>query len=256
MILFHDIVFGPVKSRRLGLSLGVNLLPRHGKWCNFDCIYCECGWNADGQNDKKLPNRETIYKALEERLNEMQQKGETLDAITFSGNGEPTLHPDFSLVVDDVMALRNRFFPTARVCVLSNAANLFRKEIKAALQRVDCPILKLDSAIDATCRLINIPQGTYSASKIVEQMKSLQGNFILQTMFLRGEINGKHVDNTTAEEIEKWLDAVRQITPREVMIYTIDRKTPAKNLEKLSLSELEKIAEKLRKMNIKVQVSA
>ncbi len=255
MILFHNIVFGPVKSRRLGVSLGINLLPDQGKWCNFDCIYCECGWNADGRKDKQLPTREMVRATLEHRLADMQQKGEAPDVITFSGNGEPTMHPDFPAIVDDTLALRNQYFPKARVCVLSNATNLHRDEIRAALQRLDCPILKLDSAINETCRAMNIPQGNYSVQDIVEQMKRLNGNFILQTMFLRGEVNGKRIDNTTADEVEKWMEIVRQVNPREVMIYTIDRETPAKNLEKLTLPELEKIADKLRAMNVKVQVS-
>ena len=255
MILFHDIVFGPIRSRRLGKSLGINILPAHGKCCNFDCVYCECGWNADGRNDNKLPTREMVHDALENRLQEMQKNGEAPDVITFSGNGEPTAHPDFAAIVDDTIALRNHFFPKVRICVLSNATNLHHEKVLEALRKVDVPILKLDSAIDNTCRLMNNPQETYSVKDVILQLKRLNGNFVLQTMFLRGEINDQHIDNTTDNEVEEWLKVIKETTPREVMIYTIDRETPSKNLEKINLNKLEEIAENLRKTNVKVQVS-
>ncbi len=252
---FSAIIFGPVKSRRLGVSLGINLLPQHGKFCNFDCIYCECGWNKDGRSDKDLPARTQVSEALEARLQTMQSAGELPDAITFSGNGEPTLHPEFAGIVDDVLALRNQYAPKARVCVLSNATTLEQEEVVAALQKTDCPILKLDSGFAETVSRIDCPQNNYSVERTVAGMQRFKGKFILQTMFLRGEYKGAAIDNTTAPEVEKWMEIVALLRPQEVMIYTVDRATPAQGLQKVPLNELETIADKVRALGIPVRVS-
>jgi wyosine [tRNA(Phe)-imidazoG37] synthetase (radical SAM superfamily) len=252
---FSDIVFGPVQSRRLGVSLGINLLPLHGKWCNFDCIYCECGWNKEGLADKQLPAREAVRRALEAKLQTMAAEKKLPDAITFSGNGEPTIHPEFAGIVDDVTALRNRFAPGAKVCVLSNATTLMRDEVFAALQKTDCPILKLDAAVDATARRMNNPAGHYTVAQVVAAMQRFRHDFILQTMFLRGEWDGAHIDNTSPEELTRWLEVVALLRPREVMIYTIDRETPAQGLQKIPVQALEQIAENVRQMGIPVRVS-
>ena len=121
MLHFDDIVFGPIFSRRLGSSLGVNILPSKGKLCNFDCIYCECGWNADGRGDSSFPAFEAVKAALEAKIAELSREGVKVDSITFSGNGEPTLHPEFPAIADVVIELRDKFFPQAKVSVLSNA---------------------------------------------------------------------------------------------------------------------------------------
>jgi len=250
MLHFDQIIFGPVKSRRLGVSLGINLLPLQGKFCNFDCIYCECGWNKDGRNDKRLHPRNAVKTALEARLQQLTSIGELPDAITFSGNGEPTLHPEFSGIVDDVVALRGLYAPKAKVCVLSNATNIGKQEVFQALRKVDRPILKLDSGFAETVQLMNGPPNDYSIEKTVAALQQFNGEFILQTMFLRGEHKDVKLDNTTPDEIEKWLDIVAQLRPKEVMIYTIDRATPAKNLQKVPLYELEAIADKVRAMGM------
>ena len=255
MMYFENIVFGPIKSRRLGVSLGINLLPLHGKLCNFDCIYCECGWNKDGQDDKLLPTREAVKINLEVRLKQMAAAGELPDAITFSGNGEPTIHPQFSGIVSDVIALRNLYAPNTKVCVLSNATNIDKQDVFQALQQIDQAILKLDSGFTDTAKLINCPQSDYSVENIITALQQFKGKFILQTMFLRGEHKGVKIDNTTPEEIAKWLDIVAQLRPKEVMIYTFDRATPAEFLEKVSIAELETIAHKVRAMGIAVRVS-
>ncbi|MDR0294746.1 MAG: radical SAM protein [Prevotellaceae bacterium] len=255
MILFENIVFGPVKSRRLGTSLGINLLPLHGKWCNFDCIYCECGWNKDGRNDKQLHPRSAVRAALEARLQQLASTDELPDAITFSGNGEPTLHPEFSGIVGDVIALRDLYAPKAKVCLLSNATNIGKKEVFQALRRIDRPILKLDSGFAETVKLMNCPQNDYSIKNVVAALQAFKGEFILQTMFLRGEHEGVKIDNTTPAELDKWLHIVAQLRPKEVMIYTIDRATPAKNLQKVPLEELETIADKVRAMGILVRTA-
>lgn len=255
MIHFDHIVFGPIKSRRLGISLGINLLPRQGKLCNFDCIYCECGWNKDGLGDRTLPTGEAVKTALEDRLRQMTSSGELPDAITFSGNGEPTLHPEFSNIVNDTLALRNLYAPKAKVCVLSNATNIGKEDVFQALQKIDQAILKLDSGFNTTVRLVNCPKGDYSVEKTVAALQQFKGAFILQTMFLRGEYQGKSIDNTTPDEVEKWLHIVNLLCPKEVMIYTLDRATPAENLQKIPLEELETIAGKLRATGLQVKVA-
>ena len=250
-MLFRDIIYGPIKSRRLGISLGVNLLPLESKLCNFDCIYCECGWNRDNRSEKPRFNaREDVREALRVALLKMQIDGQLPDVITFAGNGEPTMHPDFESIIEDTIALRNEFAPEAKVSVLSNATQLHREGVVRALHRVDNAILKLDSAIDATAHIINSPQGNYSVERVVEQLKKFGNDFVLQTMFLRGEYNGVPIDNTLERELEAWLAVVEHLRPRSVMVYSIDRATPCQTLEKVSREELDKIADKVRALGI------
>lgn len=253
--LFEGIVFGPIKSRRLGVSLGINLLPQGTKLCNFNCIYCECGWNEKSTTKSHFNSRDEVAKALETKLVEMKVAGDTPDAITFSGNGEPTMHPEFADIIDDTIELRNKYFPKAKVCVLSNGTLVHREGIFKALKKVDRAILKLDSTIDEVVRLIDNPQGTYKVAKVIEHFKAFEGNMVLQTMFLRGYYNGIKVDNTTEREISGWVKAVKQINPKEIMIYTLDRDTPAEGLEKVPLAELEQIANRVRELGYTVQVS-
>lgn len=253
-MLFNEIVFGPIHSRRLGISLGINLLPIESKLCNFDCIYCECGWNTKAEK-KKFNQRDEIKKHLEAKLQIMKSENRYPDSITFSGNGEPTMHPEFAEIIDDTIMLRNKYAPAAKISVLSNATMIAKSNIVAALLKIDNAILKLDSGIDETARLINKPQFAYSIDKIIENMQNFKKQMILQTMFLRGIYDGKEVDNTTEIEINAWIDAIKKIEPREIMIYTIDRETPADNLQKVNFAELDKIAEQARKLGYKVQVA-
>lgn len=256
-ILFDKIVFGPVHSRRLGVSLGINLLPVDGKVCSFDCIYCECGLNRDGRTGSKLPTRECVKKELEETLLSMAETGKAPDVITFAGNGEPTLHPDFGGIIDDTIFLRNKFFPKAKIAVLSNATMLHKREVFNALLQVDDAILKLDSISDRRIRQINAPNSpSFCSKELVEQLSRFNGKAIIQTMFLKGNLQGESVDNTTDEEIKGWIDALKVIQPRQVMIYTIDRETPVKNLQKVTKEELEVIAEYARIQGFEVSVSA
>ncbi len=235
----------------MGISLGVNLLPLHSKLCNFDCIYCECGWNEDNREEKPRFNaREDIREALRSTLSKMAEQGELPDVITFAGNGEPTIHPEFEGIIDDTIALRNEFAPEAKVSVLSNATQLHRKGVCNALHKVDNAILKLDSAIDATAQIINKPQGNYSVAEVVKNLAKFGREFVLQTMFLRGEYNGEYIDNTTEREFLAWAAVVEHLRPRSVMVYSIDRATPCKTIEKISREELEKIAERVRALGI------
>lgn len=254
--LYHDIIYGPVHSRRLGLSLGVNLLPTESKLCSFDCIYCECGWNADHPGGRRFNAREEVRTHLETTLRQMAGAGTPPDVITFAGNGEPTLHPDFEGVIDDTIALRDRYCPAAKVSVLSNATQIHRPEVRRALLRVDNNILKLDSAFDATVRRIDNPQNPhYTVRGIVDEMKRFEGRMILQTMFLRGECNGAPIDNTTQEEVEAWLRLVGEIRPRQVMVYSLDRDTPCPTLEKVSHEELQHIAARVEALGIPCSVA-
>ena len=242
MLLFDNIIFGPVKSRRLGVSLGVNLLPVDAKICSFDCIYCECGFNTT-MKESPLPTREQVYVTLETKLQEMVAANELPDAITFAGNGEPTLHAQFKSIIDDTIALRDRYCKDAKVSVLSNSTRMHRPAVFRALQKVDNNILKFDSAIDKTVQRLDRPVGKqFTVNWQVEQMKKFKGNIIIQTMFIRGKLTDGIIDNTTEEEVSAWLEALKIINPRQVMIYTIDRETPTKGLEKVSAKTLQHIA--------------
>ena len=253
--LFEDIIFGPIHSRRLGLSLGVNLLPLHAKLCNFDCIYCECGWNGDREGVKRFNSREDVRAHLETALHRMAADGTLPDVITFAGNGEPTMHPDFEEIIDDTIALRDALCPSAKVSVLSNATQIGRESVRCALSRVDNNILKLDSAFDETVRLINKPCGSCSVEQTVANMALFGGDFIMQTMFLRGKYDGRTVDNTTDREVEAWLRIVERLRPKQVMVYSLDRDTPCPTLEKVSREELLRIAARVEALGIECSVA-
>lgn len=252
-VLFHSTVFGPIHSRRLGTSLGINLLPDDGKVCTFDCVYCEAGYNAQGTGTTGLPATERVARDLEEKLRHMTEAGERLDVITFSGNGEPTLHPQFGEVVEIVNALRDKYFPAAKTSVLTNSTRIFDEKVAEGLEKVDNNILKLDSAIESTMRLIDNPvQREFTVERLVEGLKRFSGRGIIQTMFLRGEHDGKPIDNTTPEEVEALIAAYREIRPKSVMIYSLDRSTPEEHLVKVEREELERIAARIREAGIEV----
>ena len=253
--LYDNIIFGPIRSRRLGLSLGVNLLPIDSKLCSFDCIYCECGWNDDHPGKRRFNAREDVRQMLATTLEKMVADGTPPDVITFAGNGEPTMHPEFEDIIDDTIAMRDKYCPEAKVSVLSNATQIHREDVRRALLKVDNNILKLDSAFDATVQLMNKPQGSYSVSRMVELFKTFEGNFILQTMFLRGEYLGHRVDNTTEQEVSAWLDIVKEISPKQVMVYSLDRDTPCQTLEKVEKDELRAIAARVEALGIPVSVA-
>lgn len=250
MLHFDDIVFGPIVSRRLGSSLGVNLLPSKGKLCNFDCIYCECGWNKDGAMDHTLPSYDEVCNALQQKIPALAKAGTPVDSITFSGNGEPTVHPDFAAIVDLVLALRNEYYPNAKVSVLSNATMLGREDVRTALMRIDNPILKIDASDDELISRINKPSGTYRLADTVKWLKEFNGDFILQTMFLRSP----EFDLSESEQLEKWMSIVREVRPREIMVYTIDRETPDKSLAKYTVEEMKAFIAPLVEEGFKIQV--
>lgn len=251
-MLFGSIIYGPIHSRRLGTSLGVELMPLDHKLCTFNCVYCECGWNTPVSHPK-LPTREEVRIALEARLKE----GLQLDVITFSGNGEPTLHPDFLGIIEDTCALRDRYCPNAKVSVLSNSTQLGRPDVVQALRLCDNRILKLDAATDTMMRRIDLPVNKdLTVVQIMEWLVQFDGDFTMQTCFLRGEHNGELIDNTTQEELTAWYHAVNQLRPKQIMIYVIDRKTPEENLSKISRTEMENIAAPLIEKGYNVSISA
>lgn len=256
-ILFDKIVFGPIHSRRLGVSLGMNLLPVDGKLCSFNCIYCECGLNEDRRTHSKLPTREEVKEALIQKLTSMQAEGVAPDVITFAGNGEPTMHPEFAGIIDDTIATRNRFFPDAKIAVLSNSTMLHKEAVFQALNKIEDNIMKLDSVLDSRIRQLNAPNSpSFTYDTLLQQLCRFNGNVIIQTMFLKGELDGENIDNTTEQEIVGWLEALKQIHPKQVMIYTIDRETPVKALQKVTKDDLEAIASLARKAGFDVSVSA
>lgn len=254
--LFDQIIFGPIKSRRLGLSLGVNLLPTDSKVCSFDCIYCECGWTPRKRTNKAiLPSRAVVKKKLEEKLIDMLANNELPDVITFAGNGEPTLHPEFEGIIDDTIELRNRITPNAKIAVLSNATMLHKPAVVRALLKVEDNIQKLDSAFEETIRKIDCPASNFRLTEVVENLKSFSGKVIIQTLFVKGIFKDEIIDNTTDEEVAEWLKLLQEIKPSQVMIYTIDRDTPATGLEKVKLFDMQLIADRVRAIGCKVQVS-
>ena len=254
-ILFDEIVFGPVKSRRFGVSLGINLMPLEGKLCSFNCVYCECGLTDEHKKDKlKLYSASEINASLQSRFEALKEGGLDPDNITFAGNGEPTLHPEFETLIDNTIRLRDKFFPKAMITVLSNATRLDRANVKRALLRVDNNVLKLDAGTNATFQAINRPTQLITLEKVVQELKNFEGNLTVQTMLIRGDVDGKQVDNTTEEELTLWLKYIKEINPKLVMLYPIDRQTPYRTLEKVPEPEFQALADRIEELGIKAEV--
>ncbi|MCF0174803.1 MAG: radical SAM protein [Bacteroidales bacterium] len=253
MLRFDDIAYGPIHSRRLGSSLGINISPRSGKLCNFDCIYCECGWNADGREDHILPSLKEVVEAIETKLKFCSEAGTPIDSITFSGHGEPTLHPDFEAVIDATIALRNRYYPEAKISVLSNSTRLSVSSVKSALLKIDNPILKLDGPSMEVISLINKPEGSYNLNEVIENLASFHGDFVLQTMML-------YAPNEPLLNLEcwifEWMKLVRLLHPRQVMVYTLDRPSPDTSLRPLAAGYIKTLLQPLKKEGFNIQINA
>ena len=246
----ETIVFGPIHSRRLGSSLGINILPEQGKICNFDCIYCECGWNSDGRGDTRIPSAADLRAALEAKLSACSRERVGIDSITFSGDGEPTLNPAFPEMIDITLELRDRYYPNALVSVLSNATMVHKDAVFEALRKVDNPILKIDAPTTALARVINRPAPGYRVEDIVGALKRFDGDFVLQTMFLRCE----GFDSSAPEVLGGWMAIVRTLKPREIMVYTIDRETPQKDLVKFTAEQMRALVQPLIDEGFKIQI--
>lgn len=254
-IIYPSPIFGPIHSRRLGVSLGINLMPGDGKVCSFDCIYCECGFNADHRPHLPRPTREEVHQALENKLKEMKANGPQPDVLTFAGNGEPTGHPHFPEIMEDTLALRDKYFPNAKVSVLSNSTFIDRPKVHEALMKIDNNILKLDTVSEHYIATVNRPTGRYDLQGIIAHLKSFGGHCIIQTMFMKGRFGTIDVNNTTDEYVQPWLKAVKEIAPRMVMIYTIDRETPDQDLLKATHQELDRIVTLVEKEGISCSAS-
>lgn len=253
-MLYESIVFGPIKSRRLGISLGINLLPTTAKICSFNCIYCECGFNFTNEA-AHCPTHTEVENALNNVLWQMANEGKHIDSLTFAGNGEPTLHPDFDKIVDATICLRNRYYPNAKISVLSNSTMLHRPKVVAALKKVDNNILKLDSAIPKTVRILNQPVNEkFDIKEIIEQQRQFNGQLIIQTFFVKGTYNGHSIDNSTEKEVEAWLDAINRIRPKSVELYSLDRVPPVSTLQKIDGETLKKIASRVEDLGIYTSV--
>lgn len=254
-VIYPSPIFGPIHSRRLGISLGINLLPADGKVCSFDCIYCECGFNKDHRPTLPHPTREEVSAKLEAKLKEMVEDGQLPDVLTFAGNGEPTCHPHFAEIIDDTIRLRNLYCPKAKVSVLSNSTFIHRQQVHDALMKVDNNILKLDTVSPDYINKVDRPAGNYDVNIIIDRLKAFNGHVIIQTMFMKGEYNGETVDNTGEEYVGPWLAAIKEIAPQQVMVYTIDRETPAQGLLKATHEELDAIRDRVIAAGIPCQAS-
>lgn len=249
-ILFHDIVYGPIKSRRFGYSLGLNLLPDKSKKCSYNCIYCECGWNPDA-NQENFVDKYKFYQALEQKLITLVEKKSPLDVLTYAGNGEPTLHPDFSEIIQKTIQLRNQYFPNKEIVLLTNGSTISNLSVKQAVLQIEKPVLKLDSAIEQTIKAINLPFNNFQFDRYLEQLYSLKGNIYLQTMFLKGNYQGLNIDNTTNNEVEALIEQYILIQPKAVMLYSLDRIPPISSLIKVEAEKIKAIAEKIESVGIK-----
>lgn len=255
MFLWDKIAFGPIRSRRLGSSLGINLLPTDVKICTFNCLYCECGWTLEKSLDTKhFYPLNTIMEAIEQKLKKCHQEGVAIDSITFSGNGEPTLHPDFPAIIEHLLKLRNHYYPQAAITCLSNSTKLNDSKVREALIKIENPILKLDAVEEELFQIVSGPTTELHVHQIIEDLKEMKGNFILQTLFFKGETENGSFDNGSGDALEKWLEVVKLLHPKLVMIYSLDRDTPAKKIFPYSSSELETIAEAVRKLNIEAKI--
>ena len=245
-VIYPSPIFGPIHSRRLGISLGINLQPADGKVCTFDCIYCECGFNSDHRPTLPRPSRQLVAQKLEEQLQKMVAEGQLPDVLTFAGNGEPTGHPHFAEIIDDTIRLRDQYCPNAKVCVLSNSTMIHHPKVHDALMRVDNNILKLDTVDPLYINKVDRPTGHYDVSRVIDDLKRFNGHVIIQTMFMHGDQS----DNTSEHFVAPWLEALRQIAPSQVMIYTIDRETPDRLLQKATPEELDAIRDRVIALGI------
>jgi wyosine [tRNA(Phe)-imidazoG37] synthetase (radical SAM superfamily) len=254
MFLWDKIVFGPINSRRLGSSLGINVLPTTVKICSFDCIYCECGWTLEKSIDTDLFfSVEEITAAIEAKLSQCSTANTHIDSITFSGNGEPTLHPKFLQIIDSLIVLRNKYYPKTAITCLSNATQLANENVVAAMKKFENPILKLDAVAEPLFQIINKPTIPVFAAEVIEQLQQLNGDFILQTMFLKGQIDGQYFNNAEESHFSLWLDVVQQLHPKKVMLYSLDRNTPVQGLEKIPFEKLEEIAQQMKMLGISAE---
>jgi len=254
--LWSDIVFGPIHSRRVGTSLGINLLPVNGKLCSFDCIYCECGALSSGapKKDRKMPSFEQVSDAMSRRFKELYDEGVKVDSISFTGNGEPTLNKDFPEIVDKTVELRDKYFPTAVISVFSNSTTLEKRGVFDALMKIDNRIMKVDCSDIQLLQLVNRPAPGYSLERVLKNLERFNGNFILQTMFFKGVVEGQEFDLTAPELVAGWSDIVRRLRPAKIMAYSLDRDTPVAGLMKIPRERLQEVTAPLRAEGFEIEI--
>ncbi len=247
--LKKEIIYGPVNSRRLGRSLGINILPAHRKICPFSCVYCQYGWTKDHvlrtNPSLDLPSVDAVKKALKKALLHMDNPPAY---ITFSGNGEPSLHPDFSYIVDEVTVLRDKLAPEAKTAILSNSALVADKSLRKTLSRLDVRIMKLDCGAPDIFKRYNQPCPGVDLETITEGL-SLLPDVDIQTLVSGGQAGNLGTQNTTA-----WIERLKYIRPLSVQLYTLDRGYPAKNLRPANRDELDNIKARVQKVGIRIGV--
>ena len=233
------ITYGPVRSRRLGRSMGINLMPGTYKHCSFNCIYCHYGWTRIITTDMEpyrddLPTRTEVVAAVEKAL----CSPDDFEYITFSGNGEPTLHPDFPELVKDTGQLRDKYRPQAKIGLLSNSTGLERESVRASISGIDFPMFKLDAGSETTFVAMNRPARGVAFYAIVDRLSALSG-ILIQTVLIDGTPN-----NTSDEELDAYFALLSRIHPREVHIYSIDRPVPQTDIRLVPPERLRQIADK------------
>jgi wyosine [tRNA(Phe)-imidazoG37] synthetase (radical SAM superfamily) len=252
-MIWKNIFYGPVLSRRLGYSLGVNLLPVNRKICNFNCIYCECGLNDNNSIKSPLPSLDEFNISLSETLTDFKSKNQRIDNITFSGNGEPTLHPDFDKIIELTIQKRNEIYPETKIAVLTNSTTINTEKTIRALKLIDLPICKLDAGTEHTFRLIDQPESKITLDEITNRLSQFNGNLYIQTIFLKGEVNSNVIDNSTPEEVSQWLKRLKIIHPKLVMLYSLDRTPPFNTLKRVEEKVLSFLSEEVKKLGLNVE---
>lgn len=240
--LQDSVVYGPIHSRRLGHSLGINPLPLSYKFCDFDCVYCQYGWTPDKGSGEKLKRAPQLLEEIQKSFAHHRQIKTPVDCITIAGNGEPTMHPDFLSIVSGLMKLRNEFYPRAKVGVLSDSSQADRPKIREALEMLDERYMKLDAGHAALHEKINKPRGDFDFERMVNALRGLR-DIVIQSLFMQGTY-----DNTQPGDIDKWIETVGFIQPREVQVYTIDRRPADPGLRKVSVQRLQEIADMCHSM--------
>lgn len=234
--LQDETVYGPVYSRRLGTSLGINPLPLSYKFCDFDCVYCQYGWTPEKKGRERLKRVAELAREIEDAFRKLADAGHRVDCITIAGNGEPTIHPDFPEFVTALLKLRDHYFPGVKTGILSDASQAYRPEIKEALEKLDERYMKLDAGSPELIEQINRPRGNFNYDKMLKGLKNLKA-IVIQSLFMQGSY-----DNTGEIALREWSQTVRMLQPREVQIYTIDRRPADAGLRKVPSEELQRIA--------------
>jgi wyosine [tRNA(Phe)-imidazoG37] synthetase (radical SAM superfamily) len=249
LALQKNIVYGPVNSRRLGRSLGINILPAGKKICTFNCLYCQYGWTdydmVKNVQKEDFPGTEMIISSVEEALAGL---GEPPAYLTFSGNGEATIHPDFPEIVDGLIKLRNRTAPGSKTAILSNSTLADNENVRKALAKLDARIMKLDAGSQAVFASYNDPMDDIILDSITDALMLLK-DVTIQSLFTGGLLG-----NYSQSTVDDWIAKIKKIKPVSVQIYTLDRGTPSLSISRLDTADLNKIKLLLDKENIKSEV--